>query len=129
MLEMTDAISSVVGLVASSFAEAVNDVLLAYGVNTIAEATDIRKLRTFAAIEAWRVVVNATVAEYDQSRDSGESQVWDKRNQLHTNARKQLEVAEARAAELGYVADNTSYNTVSFATVTYTDPYSITEIS
>lgn len=127
MLEITSAISSVIGLVSSDFTEAVNDTLVNYGVNSIASATNIKKLRLLAKIEAWRTVVNVTVAEYDQSRDSGESQVWDKKNQLHTNAKAQLEAAETQAASLGYVADGATYNTVAFGTITYNDPYSITE--
>lgn len=129
MLTVTQQISSVVGLDASSFSEAVNDTLVSYGVTDIANATDIGKLRALAKVQAWQEVVNVTASEYDISRDSGESQVWDKRNQLHTNARTQLSMAQSDAERLGYVNTDSAYNTVSFGTVVYDDPYSITEDS
>ena len=54
---------------AGSFAEAVNDVLLAYGVATIAEATDIGKVRAIARWQAWRWAADALASKFDISTD------------------------------------------------------------
>ena len=127
MLSVTSQISSVIGLTVDDFWEAVNDTLSSYGVDDIGDATNIKKLRALAKVEGWRFVVNATAGEYDVSRDSGESQVWDKRNQLHTNAKAQLSAAQAQAEQLGYVDSSATYSTVTFGAVVYDDAYSITE--
>jgi hypothetical protein len=127
MVEITAAIASVIGLTAGNFYQAVNETLLSYGVDDIADATDIRKLQALARVEAWRYVADSTVAEYDVSRDSGETQVWDKRSQLHTQSVKRLEAARADAERQGYIADDATYNTVAFGTLTYSDDYVITE--
>lgn len=127
MVEITQAISSVIGLSASDFYQAVNETLLSYGVDDIADATDIRKLRTLSRVEAWRFVADSTVAEYDISRDSGESTVSDKRSQLHRQAVKRLDAARADAEQQGYISDDATYNTVAFGTLTYADTYTITE--
>lgn len=129
MTEITAAISGVIGLTASDFYQAVNETLLSYGVDDIASATDIRKLRTLARVEAWRYVADSTVAEYDISRDSGESTVSDKRSQLHMQAVKRLDAARADAEQQGYISDDATYNTVAFGTLTYADTYTITEDS
>jgi hypothetical protein len=127
MLTVTAQISTVIGLTSDSFDEAVNDTLVAYGVDGIASVTDINKLRTLARVEAWRTVVNATAGEHDHSSDSGETSVYFKRNQLHENAKAQLLASEAQAERLGYVVNSASYNMVTFGTVVYDDPYAITE--
>lgn len=103
MLGLTLEISTKLGLVVASFEQAVYETLYSYGVDDIADATDMRKLRAFARIEAWRKVTNSASLQYDKSRDSGETQVWDKENQLFTNAQKQLDDAIAEATRLGYI--------------------------
>ncbi len=127
MLTVTKAVSDAIGLTSDLFEEATNDVLAIYGVEDIADANNVHKLRTLARVEAWRVVIDATAVEYDQSRDSGETQVWDKRNQLHTNAVKQLERAKADANEYGYLPADSVGNTITIGAIVYDDPYSITE--
>lgn len=129
MLEITQSISSVIGLTVDKFYQAVNETLLSYGVDDIADATDIRKLRTLARVEAWRFAADSTAAEYDISRDSGESTVSDKRSQLHAQALKRLDAARADAEQQGYISDDATYNTVAFGTLTFTDTYTITEDS
>jgi hypothetical protein len=125
MYEHTKQTCVAIGLTTNDFEESVWDTLIAYGADTIAEAMDIPKLRAFARIDAWKKVVLATSAKYDMSRDSGESPVYDKFNQLHTNAVKQLELAQAAAVEAGYVADGTTVNTLTVATVVHVDAYSV----
>ena len=104
MYEHTQQTCDAVGLVAADFTESAYDALIAYGVDDITDATNIAKLRSLARVEAWRKCVLATAAKYDLSRDTGESQAYDKLNQLHTNAKEQLKQAEAAAVDLGYVA-------------------------
>jgi hypothetical protein len=77
--------------------EAVWQTLLAYGVSTIAEATDIPKLRALAKIEAWRQAANATAGHY---RFSTDNQTLD-RQQVHEHAVKMLAESERQAASYG----------------------------
>ena len=125
MLTVTEAVSNVIGLDSLSFEESVNDALVAYGVTDIAEATNIKKLRALARVEAWRRCVESLVAKYDRSRNDGQSQVWDKENQLYTNAKTQLGLAEENAVRLGYVADDSTYNTITIAKLQFDDVYSL----
>lgn len=94
MLAALSNLGAALGLTASSFNEAVNDALLAYGVTDIAQATDIAKLRALARVAAWQVAVSAAAGDYDFSADGGNY----RRSQLHEQARKGLAAAEADAA-------------------------------
>ena len=125
MLTVTEAVSNVIGLDFLSFEEPVNDTLVAYGVTDIANATNVKKLRALAKVEAWRKCVEALAAKYDKSRNDGQSQVWDKENQLYTNAKTQLELAEETAMRLGYVADDSAYNTITVGKLQFDDVYSL----
>jgi hypothetical protein len=127
MLSVTAQIANVISFEHRDFEEAVNETLIAYGVDEIADATDIGKLRALARVEAWRAIVNSTSSEFDSSADSGETQVYYKRNQLHANAVKQLERAESEANRLGYVAADGTANTITFGAIVYSDPYTITK--
>jgi hypothetical protein len=73
--------------------EAVHDTLLAYGVSDIAQATDIEKLRALARWKAWAVAVDALSMGYDFESDA---QAY-KRSQMHAQAEKALQRAEAEA--------------------------------
>lgn len=78
---------------AGDFAEAVNDVLLAYGTNDIATISGIenlKKLRALAVVSAWQFVVNNFAALYDFSADGAS---YD-RSQLFESASKALAQAE-----------------------------------
>ena len=71
-----------------SFDEAINETLLAYGVDDIADATDIRKLRTLARREVWALAVQALVAgDFDKTAESGASLSL---SQRLTNAQQRL---------------------------------------
>lgn len=52
-----------------SYDEVVNDVLLAYGVADIAEATDVAKLRALGNLTLWQAAKEAAVLEVDYSAD------------------------------------------------------------
>ncbi|HEY3312023.1 MAG TPA: hypothetical protein VGK00_10320 [Anaerolineales bacterium] len=54
---------------AGAYAEAVNESILRYGAATIAEATDILKIRAFARVEAWRKACNDLATFYKVSSD------------------------------------------------------------
>ena len=120
MLAVTQAVSSVLGLTSDSFDEAVNDTLIGYGVEDIAEATDISKLRCLARVFAWRTMVEATAAEHDYSTDTGQSPQYFKRNQIHQNAQEALVRAEKEATEAGYLSVGEGALTSNYAAVTAT---------
>lgn len=71
--------------------EPVNEVLLAYDVTDIANATNVRKLRALARREAWRAAVNSLASNYNFSADGARHDL----SQVYEQAQKQLEAAEA----------------------------------
>lgn len=75
--------------------EAVNNVLLDYGADDVADVTDIRKVRALASVEAWRAAVASLAARYDFSNPEGSY----KRSQMLAGAQKALLAAEAVASE------------------------------
>ncbi len=77
--------------------EAVNDALLSYGVDDIADATDTKKLRALARLYAWRAAVASLPAFYDFSSDE---ESFD-RSQMLTGAKLSLSIAEGDCAEFG----------------------------
>ena len=99
MRTVTQAVSDTLGLNTGAFQEAVNDVLAAYGVSDIADATDITKLRVLAKVAAWRTVNDWLVTTaYDFSADGGSYKL----SQMKEGAEKALQMAEGAAAEAGY---------------------------
>lgn len=117
MVTVTANVAGAIGWTATEFTEPVNDVLVAYGVDNITDATDIAKLRSLARVEAWRAVAGATVADYNFSADGGSYS----RNQLHEQAVKALERAESEASANGYAA--TGAMTIDLGGLKYQDPY------
>lgn len=78
----------------SDLQEAVNETLLAYGVDNISEISgreNIRRLRAFARYQAWNAVVNATAGYYNFSADNGRFD----RSQINAQARENLKSAES----------------------------------
>jgi len=73
--------------------EAINETLLAYGVTTIAGATDIRKLRALARREVWHQVASATAGDYDFTADGATYN----RSQVHAQALQEFQAASADA--------------------------------
>jgi len=94
--------------------EVVNETLLAYAVDDIAAATDIRKLRALGRYELWRAVVAEVAGDYDYRADGGDY----KRSQVHKQAMAQLARAEEDALEY----DSTYAVQVGTLTCDY-DPY------
>lgn len=99
---------------------AIDEALLAYGVDEIADVTgrdNIRKLRAFARVEAWKLATNSLAGDYDFKADGGDY----KRSQLHDQAVKALERAQDDAAE--FDADT---NVISRDAIEHIhDPYSM----
>lgn len=114
MLTCLGGLGTVLGLTTDSFAEAVNDVLAAYGVADIANATDIPKLRALAKVAAARTAQNTAAGWYDFKADGGDYS----RSQVAAQVAKMLVQAEAEA--LPY----TDVYTIGTGTLTYAnDPY------
>ena len=102
---------------AGDFTEAVNDCLLAYGVDdisTISGRDSITKLRALARVAAWQFVVTNFSALYDFSADGGSYN----RSQLFKNAQDSLKLAEQAA--LPY---DSSYAVQVFGVDQKHDPY------
>ena len=117
MLASVGTVGSMLSLTASSFTEAVNDALVAYGVTDIALATNIAKLRGIAKVEAWRLIVTTTVGEYNFSADGGTYS----REQLHKHAVDALARADADAVSRGYM--DSGAPTITVGSMKHTDPY------
>lgn len=81
-----------------SFAEPINDVLLAYGEGVIdlSQCPDIQRLRALARIAAWKAAEEATVGDYD----TASAQDDDKRSQVHAQAKAQRREAETALKNL-----------------------------
>jgi hypothetical protein len=120
MLASLQELGAVLGLTAESFAEAVNDTLLAYGVAEIANATNVAKLRALARVEAWRAAVAAASARIDWS-EAGASF---KQSQYRAAASDGLARAQMAAAEYGEALPG---YVVSVGTLAISDPYAWTE--
>lgn len=90
-------IAETLGLDQLSFVEAANDVLLAYGVDDVAAATDVGLLRALARVEALRVAEQAVALSYDFSADGASFD----RSQMAARVAALLVRAEADAARLG----------------------------
>jgi hypothetical protein len=94
-----------------AYNEAFNEVMLVYGasdVTAVTGASNIRKLRAIARVEAWRKVMAATAGDYDFRREDGASY---NRSQVHAQAHKNYLQALKEARELGVKA----YQQVAFA--------------
>lgn len=74
----------------------VQDALLDYGVQDIAEATDLKKLRLMGKVRAWEWVAGQYAAQY---RMATQRQTLD-RHQKWDHAKKMLESAQAELSQL-----------------------------
>jgi hypothetical protein len=99
---------------AGSYAEAVNETLLQYGVISISLADDIVRLRSLARVYAWRKAVTQLAALFDFSADAGSYQ----RSNMFDAAEKNLARAlmDALEYDAAYKVTVTRQNPV-------TDPY------
>lgn len=105
-----------------SYQEAVNETLIAYGVDDIAEATDIKKLRVIARREVWRAVADATVGNY---RFGSDREIYH-REQVHRQAVDRF--AKASEAAARYVTDDDSTSAVVTEVVDLEDPYVLVDV-
>ena len=80
------------------YVETVNDVIIDYGVDAIADATDIAKLRALARRAIWKAAVAGLTPRYDFSTDGQSFQ----RSQMLTHAKEALARAEADALVYGF---------------------------
>ena len=104
---------------AGSYDEIVTDALLAYGVNDIAEATSIGKLRALGLVALWENAKTAVVAEINYSAD-GQSY---SREAIFQHIDNML--AQARATAMPYADDYT----IALYGVSHDDPYSPIELA
>lgn len=129
MLSVTSRVATAIqDWTASNFAEAVTDTLIAYGVDDIADAEEIGKLRGLARVFAWQAMVEATAAQFDSSTDTGQSTVYQKYSSLHAQARAAHEMAKAEAVRLGYIPPESEANedsyTIQIGQLVHDDAYS-----
>jgi hypothetical protein len=116
MLRTTGNLGTVLSLTTIDFEDAVTDVLLGYGVNTIESASDIAKLRALAKVEAWKVAKAKAAGRTDFDADGASFT----RSQLIEQAQSNLEMAEQEAMVHGGLAGYA----VTTAVFTYPgDPY------
>lgn len=76
---------------------AVIETLIAYGVGTIEEASDIVKLRTLAQVEAWRAAAAQVAGDYKFSDIDGRTH---ERQQVYDHCIKQMQAADAVAVAM-----------------------------
>lgn len=77
--------------------DAVIETLIAYGVGTIEEASDIVKLRTLAQVEAWRAAAAQVAGDYKFSDIDGRMH---ERQQVYDHCIKQMQAADAVAVAM-----------------------------
>jgi hypothetical protein len=77
--------------------EAANDALLAYPAATIADATNVPRLRALARVAIWRAVARETAGNY---RFSTDGQAFD-RQQIHEHALAMVAEAEREGGAVG----------------------------
>lgn len=94
---------------------AIDETLLALAVSTIADATEIRKLRAVGRREVWRLVASATAAHYAFSADGASYN----RQQIHDHAVAALRLAETDCMAFGIDGYAVRLDKVIFAQ----DPY------
>lgn len=124
MFSVTKRAAEQLKLNSSTFREAVTDTMLRYGVTDLASATDIGKLRALAKVEAWRVIVEASAADFDfgQSNGTAVAGSYEKRSQLHDQAEKEFERATSEAERSGYLADTGGF-VIEMGKLTFSDAY------
>jgi hypothetical protein len=77
----------------ASYQEAVNETLFSYGVTAITSATNIRKLRALARVEAGKLVISELASKYKFQADGSSFE----QQQMHEMASKNLAAAERDA--------------------------------
>jgi hypothetical protein len=108
-------------IVTDKYQEAVNETVLAYGVTTIDQATDIQKLRTIARREVWKAVAGTSAGNY---RFGSDREAYF-RNQIYEHAISEYTRAAQDAAK--YVTDDDSVRASNMIVTDSSDPYVYTE--
>lgn len=98
----------------SPYQEPLNETLLAYGVDSIANATDIQKLRALARVAVWRAVVDATAGNTDFRM--GDQSITS--SQIHAQATQNL-----RRATIQTKPYDSTYAVSRTAVIHSSDPY------
>lgn len=95
MITVLGRVATVIGWTKDTgqIAEAVNDTLIAYGVDDISEATDVEKLRALARHYAWSAAVDWLSTDFNFSADGGR---YD-RAQVFEHAQQRLDAAWSEA--------------------------------
>ena len=100
MLDVLGEVANVLGIDSTTnFDEEVSDSLLLYGVDDIADATDIRKLRACARYSAWRKAYSQFVTKFTFQTDQQRFE----RSDMGKAARTQLALVESDLVSLGVV--------------------------
>jgi hypothetical protein len=99
---------------AGAYAETVNETLLVYGATTIADASEIKKLRALARLEAWKKAVGDLTTMYKFSADGGSFE----RQQMFDQAKAKMESAGMVA-----MAFDSAYSVVVTRVTPVNDPY------
>lgn len=79
--------------------EALIDALIAYGVDDIADVTDIKKIRALAKLSVWQAVSREVSGDFSFSADGASYN----REQVHAQA--QLEIARAETDAMPYLSN------------------------
>lgn len=96
-------IAGVLGLTGTAdFAEAVTSAQLGYGVSAIADATDIAKLRAWAAVAAWELAQTVAASDYRYSADGASFD----RQQVFEHITTMLDAARRNAAAISAVSSD-----------------------
>lgn len=104
----------------SPYYEPLNDTLIAYGADDIADATDVQKLRALARVAVWQRVVDVTAGNIDFRM--GDQSITS--SQAHAQAQQNLRRAtiQAKPYDSAYAVTRTG--------ITYSnDPYRTIETS
>lgn len=119
MKDVLDATASAIDwlTVPGKYQEAVNESILAYGVDDISQCTDIQKLRAIGRREVWRAVADATAGNY---RFGSDREIYF-RNQIHEHAVSQYARYSQEAAK--YVTDDDSVRASNMIVIDEFDPY------
>lgn len=96
------------------YQEPLNDTLIAYGVDDIADATDVQKLRALARVAVWQSVVDVTAGMSDFRM--GDQSVTS--SQVHMQAQQRL-----RHATLQALPYTSAYAVTRTAVTHANDPY------
>ena len=113
----------------ASFAEQINDVLIACSATSVSAVTDVTKLRTLAAYYAWRKALHAGSVRWIDNSVSTMTGGTDRRNQQQIWEHVQQAYRESEMAASAYLPANSaagamSGNVATVSRVTYVnDPY------